>query len=812
MLANKMYMQEPMSSIRENQPSRKRAIMTICSHNYFPYARVLLSSLKQHHPEASLFLCLADIIHSHIQLEIEGVNIIEARQLGIPQFSDFAFRYSIMEFNTAIKPFMMRYLIEKYDFDQVVYLDPDIEVFAPMNQVFDALNNGWNFVLTPHLTSPAEKAEYYPDDIGIMKAGIYNLGFIAVNNHSDVIRFLHWWGRRLRFQCLNQQDQGFFVDQKFVDLLPGFCDNVKILRDPTLNVAYWNLWQRFLEEKEDGWLVNGQPLVFFHFSGIDKEDPHQLSKNTVRFRGNLQPALQSILTHYISKLKSYEIKPISFADYSYDRFDNGILITDLIRTCYRTLKEPWEKEPFAEFYNYLNQPAQEAVTSSPYLITNLMYYVWKQQENLQGAFNLSINEDRKKYILWFIQISESFRIDPYFLIPIFEQIEDIQRHLNQDIIQASSFSKNSRRTDVTVIGYLRATTGVAHAGRMLFCSLDKAPIHTNGYNVTLNVESLQKNSSVDHCLSQVVDGKIHIYSINANQLSLVKQSLSESKKSAEYVINMPFWELSKFPSEWLSSYEDIDEIWAPSRFIQQALLPMTDLPVIWMPPAVYLNDFTKISRTHFKLPEDKFLFHFNFDLSSFTKRENPMAVLAAYRRAFPNPSSGISTGLVIKTRGQDTDDNNLKYLIESTKEDPDIFVVNQLMTYQETLGLMDCCNCYVSLHRSEGFGYTIAEAMLLGKPVIATDYSGSKDLIDASSGFPVHYQLCPLEAGEYLYWENQEWADPDIDHAAWLMQKILLNSDKTKKITEAGKRKVLKNHSLGTVSNRYNERIKQIGL
>ena len=216
---------------------------TICSNNYLPYAQILFDSLRQFHPEASLYLCLADLKAEGSYLE--GVNIIEAKDLGVPLFSDFAFRYDVMEFNTALKPFMISWLLETQHFEQVIYLDPDIEVFAPLTPVLQAFEEGYHFVLTPHLTQPAE-INAYPDDVDIMRAGIYNLGFIAVSNHADTYRFLHWWARRLRFQCLNQQDKGIFVDQKFVDLLPAFYDKVAILRNTSLNVAYWNLTQRTL--------------------------------------------------------------------------------------------------------------------------------------------------------------------------------------------------------------------------------------------------------------------------------------------------------------------------------------------------------------------------------------------------------------------------------------------------------------------------------------------------------------------------------------------------------------------------------------
>lgn len=809
MISDKMHSKNQELSDDISQRLPKRAIMTICSNNYFPYARVLLSSLKLYHPEASLFLCLADISHPDIELGIEGVEIIEGRELGIPHFEDFAFRYDIMEFNTALKPFMMAYLIEKLGFEEVIYLDPDIELFAPLAPIFDALRNGSNFVLTPHITAPAETKEYYVDDMAAMKAGIYNLGFVAVSNHRDVIQFLHWWGRRLRFDCFHQEKNGICVDQKLVDLLPGFYDNVKILRDPTLNVGYWNLWQRELEETPDGWLINSQPLVFFHFSGINKDNPNRLSKHTVRFNGNLQPALKSLVEHYISQLNLFQSQSCEYCNYSYGQFDNNVPIIPAMRFSYRSVNDAWLENPFTEFHHYLNQPAWRVSTSSAYPLTNLMYFIWEQKEDLQQVFNLEVKEQRKQYALWFIRHSEYLNIDPFFLQPIFEQLNRIYSHHSQPCIKSSV---STDQPDVSVIGYLKSVIGIGHAGRMVASSLETVGLKTKGLNVTLNVETRQGDESVSHLLSPVANGRIHIYNINADQLPLVKDAIRDYVQPADYLITMPFWELSQFPTEWLSSYEGFHEIWAPTRFIQQALLSVMNIPVFWMPPAVTLESFTRVHREHFTLPNNRFLFHFNFDLSSFATRKNPMAVIEAYCRAFHDRYSDIPTGLVIKTRGQDSDGTNLKKLIDLTKDQSDIFIVNQLMSYHDTLRLMDCCDCYVSLHRSEGFGYTLAEAMLLGKPVIATNYSGSKDFVNVSTGFPVDYQFKSLNEGDYPFWQGQKWADPDIDHAAWLMRYIVNEQYKTKEISEAGRNKILSDYSLQSIGDRYLKHLTQQGL
>ncbi|VEP16208.1 conserved hypothetical protein [Hyella patelloides LEGE 07179] len=397
---------------------RKRAIFSICSNNYFPYARILFTSLKEYHPEVSLFLCLADTPQPEIELKIADVEVIPVADLEITNFLDFAFRYDIMEFNTAIKPFFLDWLIRERGFEEIVYLDPDIELFAPMKPVFDAFEKGADFAITPHITAPAEFDEF-PDDIGIMKAGIYNLGFIALNNSQEAQNFLQWWKRRLRYQCINQQDQGIFVDQKFVDLLPAFHQNVAILRDRTLNVAYWNLDRRKLSQTSEGWLVDGEPLIFFHFSGIDSQQPNRLSKHTERFQDYLDPAIQSIINRYLESLQKFQDNSVN-TSYGYGKFSNQIAIADLMRRCYRDSITLEQNNPFETFHLELNQPSGLLSNLSPWRVTKLMRYLWEQRIDLQIAFDLTHLQGRFNYALWFVQNAASHGIDDYFLNPILD--------------------------------------------------------------------------------------------------------------------------------------------------------------------------------------------------------------------------------------------------------------------------------------------------------------------------------------------------------------------------------------------------------
>lgn len=766
----------------------KKAIVTICSGYHLPHARILFTSLQKYHPEAALFLCLADKLQPDEKLKIEGVEVIPVEELAIENFADFAFRYNAREFSRVVKPFVMQNLIINRGFEEVVYLDPNIELFAPISPVFDAFAGGADFVITPYITKPA--------DAIALKAGIYNLGFIAIKNSLDGISFLYWWGKQLRFQDGYWQNEGIFVDEKSVELLPIFYDNVAILYDPGLNVGYWNLAQRELSKNDEEWTIDGLPLRFFHFEGIDLEA-----------KDNLIPALQEIISRYINKLKDFGFDNITNTEYSYGRFNNGIAIADIMRRCYRNVKDCFLENPFDSFADYLNKPSLSSISDSPWLITNLMYYFWRERE-LQQEFDLNYSETRYSYSLWFVSHAPSYGIDTYFINPVLDNIS----HYHAKRTKFNPLKRDSASADVCVIGYLKAETGVGHAGKMVASSFCESGVNTQGYNLTVNIIARQAETDIDPIVTDEIDSLVEVYNVNAQELGAIAEYLRDKTNKDAYKINMPFWELSKFPKAWVDNYRDIDEVWTPSRFVQAAVQTAMSLPVIWMPPAVTLDRFTVRDRSYFKLPDRTFLFHFNFDFTSYATRKNAIAGIKAYRLAFGNFPNSIPTALVIKTRGYDPDGKNLQKLIDLTADEPDIYILNEEMAYNDAMALMNCCDCYLSLHRAEGFGYTPAEAMLLGKPAIATDYSGTKDFIDSTTGFPVNYRLISVKENEYPFWQSQQWADPDVEHAAWLMRKIVADLTHTKKVSLAGKQKILTEYSPLHIGQLYKQRLQQIGI
>ncbi len=323
--------------------------------------------------------------------------------------------------------------------------------------------------------------------------------------------------------------------------------------------------------------------------------------------------------------------------------------------------------------------------------------------------------------------------------------------------------------DVTVVAYLRAASGVGEVGRQTLRALLAGGMAAEGLDVALNVHAARDDQSCAELLVDVSTAPVQIFNINADQLPQVLPHLAPRLRPDAVRINIPFWELSRFPAAWLPGLAVMDEVWAPSRFIAQALQDQLGSKAVYMPVALELTPPAPMPRSRFNLPPTRFLFFFAFDFLSFVERKNPRALIAAFREAFPRRGQA---GLVLKCMNGAVVPNQLAHFRQDLADDPDIFLIDDTLNRTDTLALIASIDAVVSLHRSEGLGLLIAEAMLLGKPVIATDYSASRDLLSDATGYPVRYKLVPVREGEYPFAEGQVWAEPDVSHAATFMREL----------------------------------------
>ncbi|SMC28962.1 hypothetical protein SAMN02745857_03510 [Andreprevotia lacus DSM 23236] len=305
--------------------------------NYLPKARVLAESVKHHHPDAHFMLLLSDTRPDWLNLEQEPFDsVVTSDQLGIPDFSRWAFMHSVVELCTAVKGPAFRWLFEQGKADKAFYLDPDMVVFSPMTPLIDKLDEA-SVLLTPHQTEPEQTPGAVIDnEICSLKHGVFNLGFLAVRNSPEGRRFSNWWADRLLDHCYDDIPGGIFTDQRWVDLAPCLFSDIFVVRDPDYNVATWNLTHREVAGTlESGLTVNGNPLRLYHFSGFDSGAQAVMLKKY----GGDNATLWAMRDWYIAECEKKGQSELGRIPCVYGVYANGVKVEQRQRVLYRTRQD-----------------------------------------------------------------------------------------------------------------------------------------------------------------------------------------------------------------------------------------------------------------------------------------------------------------------------------------------------------------------------------------------------------------------------------------------------------------------------------------
>jgi glycosyltransferase involved in cell wall biosynthesis len=321
---------------------------------------------------------------------------------------------------------------------------------------------------------------------------------------------------------------------------------------------------------------------------------------------------------------------------------------------------------------------------------------------------------------------------------------------------------------VNLSGHFASEKGVGEGVRGTLRSLQSA-----GIPVVLN--NFCDEHSVNPCENTGDFHESNPYAINLIHLNADAAPLFVELRGQEYLngrYNLGYWawELSSFPDEWRSSFSYFNEIWAPSTFVLDSVARSSPIPVIAIPHSIpeTLQTSDEYGRGAIGIDRDTFVFFFMFDFMSVVERKNPLGLIKAFQSAFGRQSDVL---LLIKVVHNKTYPEKYREL-ESAAKAPNIRILNRVLKKEETNSLLRACDCYVSLHRSEGFGITIAEAMNCEKPVIATAYSGNMDFMTPANSFLVKYRLSEMERDYSPYRKGCVWADPDLDDAAQLMRYV----------------------------------------
>ena len=377
-------------------------------------------------------------------------------------------------------------------------------------------------------------------------------------------------------------------------------------------------------------------------------------------------------------------------------------------------------------------------------------------------------------------------------------------------VKQKTEASNLKKHGYNLIGHAFAELGMGEHVRMSAAALATTDVPFGVINYEHGVLS-RMDASLEHgSVTASNDYPVNLFHLNADQILNSYLYYGAEFYSGKHNIIYPFWELSKWPKEWVSVLDVMDEIWAPTKFIEEAIAPATKRPVIHMPVAVTLPDTPGRPREYFGLPSDEFLFLFTFDSFSFIERKNPYAILRAFQNAFPLGSEKV--GLVIKSMNATTTDPRWRSMVDLIGDDKRIHVINRTMPRYDLIDLFKVSDCFVSLHRAEGFGRGPAEAMLLGKPTIVTNYSGNLEFCNEQNCCLVNYKLIPIESDQYVMPAGQMWADPDENHAAQYMQKLVQDPVYAKEVGDHARDYMVKNFNAEIIGNKYRKRLAELGL
>lgn len=783
---------------------------TIVAHNYIPRARILAESFLTHHPESAFHIVVIDHPLSVGLRSRNDAMLVPLTDIdfGDEGFANMATAYDLTEFATSVKPYALRHFLRHSDC--ALYLDPDIQVYAPLDPLVEATRRH-GISLTPHALQPMARDGHQPSEAGIMMAGIYNLGYIGVaTSAGSGSAFLEWWCARLRRDAIIDPANHLFTDQRWIDLsVPIFQPHIE--QSPAYNVAYWNLDQRPLAVREGKYFVGDEPLRFFHFSGYDHNQPHWISKHqptSPRVLMSSSPVLASLFAEYAARLTALTDEE-STTPYGWNEAMPGMRLTQAIRRMFRdellladNSKGSYPPSPFHEggaerFLTWLSEPAP----SSSSLIPRYLLDTWQRRGDLRAHSAEAEHGNFARLRQW-VRNSGAAESD---LVALVGWLGEEPAPLTSPVPTPAREAAQSAQHGVNMIGYLTSEVGVGESARLTTSALLAADVL---------VSTVASNSTLSRREHEFqIDGTMPydtiVMGVNADQVAAVQRDIGSEMFVGRYTIGQWFWELEEFPVHLHSAFAHVDEIWAATKFIADALaavapqsVTITHMPIPLVTPIANPSR----DRASFGIG-DGFMFLYSFDMLSVLDRKNPWGVVEAYRSAF-GPEDGAL--LVLKTMNGTFDCQRLEQLRWECRDRSDIFVIDETFDRATTNALMQACDCYISLHRSEGLGLTMAEAMLLERPVIATGYSGNLDFMTPDVSHLVRWTPGRVPKSARAYPAGSRWADPDTQHAAQLMRQVMDDPAQAARMGRAARAAIVDRYSPNQCGTAMRARLEEI--
>jgi glycosyltransferase involved in cell wall biosynthesis len=400
------------------------------------------------------------------------------------------------------------------------------------------------------------------------------------------------------------------------------------------------------------------------------------------------------------------------------------------------------------------------------LLPRLGVVAWIARPDLQAAFDIQTRQGLDGLSAWALDALENNAAWQWLKTSVQSDQVQLLRHSRWLEYPQAKFGVN-------LIGFARGELGIGEDVRMAAAACEAAGIPYSVVNIEPGESTGQGDSALEASLKNLSDAPypVNVFCLTGFDTQRVFFEQGAGLFANRYNIGWWPWELPVWPKACDTVFDLVQEVWAATEFTRVMYSQATRVRVSHMPLPASVDRRKSVTRRKLGIPAGKFLFLYIFDFNSYLARKNPFAALKAFRKAFG--ASDGSVGLVLKTMNSDPNNRDWKRFVKECAQDARVTLLDRTLNRGEVLGLVDACDAYLSLHRSEGFGRTLAEAMLFGKPVVGTGFSGNMDFLDEQSGFPVRWSRRMVRPGEYPFVQADDqawWAEPDLDHAAEQMR------------------------------------------
>lgn len=779
-------------------------IAVVARGNGLAEARVLAQSLERHHPGWPMTVLVMPGLRPELRAEAEPFEVLLAGELDFP-LRGLLERAPAPALAALLRPLLAAELLAR-GAERVLVLAPDAELHGPLDALTTALDDA-PAALVPRLTGRLPQDGRRPDGGDLLDAGAIDDEVVAVRGDEAGRAFVTWWQDRA-FEAaegaakLKAPSDAPRLTASPLDAAERVFEQLATVDDAGYDVSYWNLHERTLESAGE-LTAGGRPARLLRWTGFRPDRPWWLSEHGSRTLVLDDRVLSGLVRRRAEALGAAGWVRLDHLSVHPDDLPNGLVYDVRLQRLWieaadagEGLGDVFSPAGADAFADWLTGPAPQGAAAG---LNRYAYDVWRERADVRDAYGDLDGADAEGFLGWlWVHGREEMALQGALL----------------PVPPDSAGAAEQRVPGVLVAGYLRGTLGLGQAGRAYTAALQAAgvPVATRTLAIDPPADALtrqapprpQERTFEELTLPAGEVPDINFLCVNADQTPELVDALGDEARD-RYTIASWAWETDLVPERWDPAFGLVDELWVYSTYVAEVLGRASSVPIVVMPLPVETPD-PKGAIVPFAVP-DGFVFLFVFDFFSTLQRKNPLGVIEAFTQAF---APGEGPTLVLKTINADYRVQERERLRHAIGDRTDILMVDQSLTPDELAALFARADCYVSLHRAEGFGLTLAESMALAKPVIATGYSSNTDFMTPANSYLVDWELTHVGPDAEHYPAQAHWAEPSVEHAAALMREVFTDQAAARARGERARRDVLAALSTEAIGARARMRLERI--